>query len=72
MTDDLRLNFTGKAVLIIELENAGPMEFRFNDMNVLHKLVNILLDETTDEEMSLTAYDKDTEANLQKLLDTIE
>lgn len=72
MTDDLRLNFTGKAVLIVELENAGPMEFRFNDMDVLHKLVEVLLDKTTDEEMSLTAYDKDTEANLQNILNTIK
>ncbi len=68
--EDLKLNFTGKASLILELEDFGPMEFNFNDKQVVYDVVKLLIDNLGDIS-NVDAYDKRTEKSFRKLLDRI-
>lgn len=67
-TKSLNLNFTGKATLLIELEDFGPIEYRINDRKVVVELLKLLI-----EEMGPTtpvdSYDKKTQKKLETLLD---
>lgn len=67
-TNELKISFTGKATLIIELEEHGPIELRIHDKDVLLRVMSVVL-----EEMNYTtpvdSYDKKTEKKLTKLLD---
>jgi hypothetical protein len=66
--EEIKLNFTGKATILIELEDFGPIEYRINDMDVVINIVELLLAEmgTT---TPVNSYDKKTQKKLQKLLD---
>ena len=67
-TKSLNLNFTGRATLLIELEDFGPIEYRINDRKVVVELLKLLI-----EEMGPTtpvdSYDKKTQKKLETLLD---
>lgn len=65
---EMNLKFTGKATFIIDLEDAGPMEVRIHDKDVLLKLMSVVLEEMN-HTMSVDSYDKKTEKKLTKLLD---
>lgn len=64
----LNLNFTGKATILIELEDFGPIEYRINDRKVVVEMLKLLI-----EEMGPTtpvdSYDKKTQKKLETLLD---
>jgi hypothetical protein len=66
--EEIKLNFTGKATILIELEDFGPIEYRINDMDVVINILELLLAEmgTT---TPVNSYDKKTQKKLQKLLD---
>jgi hypothetical protein len=68
--EDLKLNFTGKASLVLELEDFGPMEFNFNDKQVVYDVVKLLID-NLGEISNVDAYDKKTEKSFRNLLDRI-
>ncbi len=65
---ELNLNFTGKATILIELEDFGPIEYRINDRKVVVEMLKLLI-----EEMGPTtpvdSYDKKTQKKLETLLD---
>lgn len=67
-TKELKLNFTGKATILIELEDFGPIEYRINDRKVVVEMLKLLIDEmgpTT----PVNSYDKKTQKKLETLLD---
>ena len=65
------LKFTGKMSILIEQENHGPIEFRFNDMDTVMAVVRVILDKT-DNKTSVNAYDTRTQKTFTKILDSIE
>ena len=65
------LKFTGKMSILIEQENHGPIEFRFNDMDTVMAVVRVILD-ATDNKTSVDAYDARTQKTFTKILDSIE
>jgi len=65
------LKFTGKMSILIEQENYGPIEFRFNDMDTVMAVVRVILDKT-DNKTSVDAYDTRTQKTFTKILDSIE
>jgi hypothetical protein len=69
--NDLQLKFTGKMSVLIELEGYGPLEFRVNDLDVVKKVVDVILD-VTDNITTVNSYGKREQKNMQKLLDGIE
>lgn len=67
---ELVLKFTGKASILIEQENYGPMEYRINDLDTVMKVFRVLLDElgpTT----PVNSYDARTQKTFTKILDDI-
>jgi len=65
---ELNLNFTGKATILIELEDFGPIEYRINDRKVVVEMLKLLIEEigpTT----PVDSYDKKTQKKLETLLD---
>jgi len=65
------LKFTGKMSILIEQENYGPIEFRFNDMDTVMSVVRVILDKTNNK-TSVDAYDTRTQKTFTKILDSIE
>lgn len=66
--DELRIEFTGKMSILIELENYGPMEYRLDDKDVCLKVFRLLIQEmgpTT----PVNSYNKRTENTFKKILD---
>jgi hypothetical protein len=70
VAEELKLMFTGKAALIIDLEGFGPMEFSFNDHVVLQKIVRIMLDELG-ELSTVNSYDDNMESVFRGVMDRI-
>jgi hypothetical protein len=68
---ELNLKFTGKMTILIELEGYGPLEFRVNDLDVVKKVADVILD-ATDNVTSVNSYGKREQKTMQKLLDGIE
>lgn len=69
--EGLKLDFTGKMSLLIELEGHGPIEFRINDKDVCIKIVQVLLNEMGTK-TTVNSYDEDTQLTFTKILDEIE
>jgi hypothetical protein len=65
---DITLDFTGKATLVVELVGYGPMEFRIDSKDTLMKIVRVLLEEMNNT-TTVDSYDKRTQNTLNKLLD---
>jgi hypothetical protein len=47
--DSLLLKFTGKATLILELEDFGPMTIGINDLELVTDLVKFVIENSEDE-----------------------
>ena len=70
-TPEFELKFTGKMSVLIEQENHGPIEFRFNDMDVVMAVVRVILDKMGNKS-TVDAYDARTHKTFTKILDSIE
>jgi hypothetical protein len=68
---ELNLKFTGKMSILIELEGYGPLEFRVNDLDVVKKVADVILN-ATDNITTVNAYGKREQKTMQKLLDGIK
>ena len=66
--ESLELKFTGKATLLVELENYGPIEWRIDDKDVLLEMLMIMLD-NMGHTSTVNSYDKRTEKTFKRLLD---
>jgi hypothetical protein len=68
--EGLKLDFTGKMSLLIELDGYGPMEFRINDKDVCLEIVRVLLKEMGTK-TTVDSYDDQTKSAFTKILDDI-
>lgn len=64
---ELSLTFTGKMVVIVELEEFGPMEFTIDDKDMAMDIMNVILG--VSGVMEPTFYSKTEEKTLKKLLE---
>lgn len=71
MDKELKLTFTGKMTILIELEEHGPLQYNINDLDTVMDVVRILL-KATNNKTSVNSYNKREEKQMQKLLDGIE
>lgn len=67
---DLKLDFTGKASLLIELKDYGPMQYRINDLDTVMKIVRVILD-ASNNTTTVDSYGKREEKTFTKILDDI-
>jgi hypothetical protein len=68
--EGLKLDFTGKMSLLIELDEHGPIEFRINDKDVCLKIVQVLLTEMG-ARTTVDSYDDETKSTFNKILNEI-
>ena len=66
--NELKFDFTGKMVVVLELDPYGPMEFRVDDKDVCTKIIRLLLKEMGPS-FPVDAYNKKTENTLRKIMD---
>lgn len=66
--DNLKLNMTGKATFVVELEDFGPIEYRINDRSVVVAMFKLLI-EQMGSTTPVDSYDKRTQKKLETLLD---
>jgi hypothetical protein len=67
--DDIKLDFTGKAIVLLELADYGPVEFSIDDKEIVAELLRVLI-----EDYAFTvrgAYDESTATQYKTLLDTV-
>jgi hypothetical protein len=69
--DGIRLNFTGKATLIIELEEFGPMTIGINDLDLVTDLVKFIMDNSEDD-FNVEPSDDEMTKRYQQVLDEIK
>jgi len=69
--DDIKLTFTGKMTILIELEEHGPIQYNINDLDVVTNVVRLILKET-DNKTPVNSYNKREQKTFQKLLDAFE
>jgi len=67
MENDLKLKFTGKAIVLIEIDEYGPIEFRIDDLNTVMQISKILLDASSNT-MTVNSYNKREENKMRNLL----
>ena len=67
-TKKLKLNFTGKATFLVELEDFGPIEYRIDDREVVLEIFKVLI-EKMGPTTPVDSYDKKTQKKLETLLD---
>lgn len=65
---DLRLDFTGVGVLVLELADYGPMDLRFSDHELMLKLLQVILDHS-DEPFEVLASDAAQQEASRQLLE---
>lgn len=65
--DDMHLTFTGKMVIIVELEEFGPMEFTIDDKDMVLDVMKVILGVSNN--FSVNSYSKRDEKTLKKLLE---
>lgn len=68
---ELSLKFTGKMSVLIEVEDYGPLQFRINDMELVKKVAEFIM-EVTDNKTTVDSYNKREEKTLKKILDEIK
>lgn len=56
---------------MIDLEGSGPLVYNVNDLEVVHKVVDLLL-EVTNDKTPVNSYNKREEAKFKKILESIE
>lgn len=66
-TDDIHLTFTGKMVIIVELEEFGPMEFTIDDKDMTLDIMKVMLGISNN--FTVNSYSKKEEKALKKLLE---
>jgi hypothetical protein len=57
--------------ILIEQENHGPIEFRFNDMDTVMAVVRVILDKMNNKTPKVDSYDDHTQKTFKKILDDI-
>jgi hypothetical protein len=65
---ELKLNFTGKATFLVELDDFGPIEYRIDDREVVLEIFKVLV-EKMGPTTPIDSYDKRTQKKLETLLD---
>lgn len=68
---DLKLNFTGKASVLVELEDYGPMQYRINDLDTVIKIIRVILD-ASNNTTTVDSYNAREQKTFTKILDNIE
>ena len=63
--DTFEFKFTGKATLIIEMEDSNPMEMQVDDMPMVTQLVKTFTEDTTS--FTVDPYSEKHGRKLQKL-----
>ena len=71
LVDGLKLKFTGKMTMIIELEEHGPLIYNINDLTAVSDAVRVILD-YTDNTTPVNSYNKREEAKFKKILESFE
>lgn len=71
LVDELKLKFTGKMTMIIELEEHGPLVYNINDLAAVSDAVGVILD-YTDNTTPVNSYNKREEIKFRKILDGFE
>jgi hypothetical protein len=66
--DSLKLDFTGKMVVVIDLEGYGPMELKVDDKEVTLAVIKLILDLTG----NVSTVDSYTTAEGKKLKKMLE
>jgi hypothetical protein len=67
---ELKLQFTGKMSILVELEDHGPIQWRINDKDTTMEVVRVLLN--MNNITSVDGYDKREQKTFEKILDGIE
>ena len=70
-SNNLKLDFTGKMSILIELEEYGPMQYRINDFDTVMKIVKVILD-ASNNTTTVDSYNAREQKTFQKILDGIE
>lgn len=71
MSDELRLDFTGKMSIVLELVDYQPIAFHINDMDAVKDAIGIIL-RYSDHSSSVKAQTKAETRRLKKILEDIE
>lgn len=70
-SNNLKLDFTGKMSILIELKDYGPMQYRINDFDTVMKIMRVILD-ASNNTTTVDSYGKREQKTFQKILDGIE
>lgn len=66
--DSLRLDFTGKMLIIIDTDEWGPIEFNVNDKETVLEVMRTLINRS-DNNWSVDSYTKTEGKKLKKMVD---
>lgn len=69
MSDEFKLDITGKVVVLIELADHGPMELSFNDKATALNILDVLINEKPFTVRG--AYEEEQGTQFQSLLDSV-
>ena len=67
MNDELRMTPTGKAIVLVELEEHGPIEWRINDKQIVLELIRVILNES-EHQTTVNSYNKKEEKKMRDML----
>jgi len=70
-SNNLKLDFTGKMSILIELEEYGPMQYRINDFDTVMKIMRVISD-ASNNTTTVDSYNAREQKTFQKILDGIE
>ena len=70
-SNNLKLDFTGKMSILIELKDYGPMQYRINDFDTVMKIMRVILD-ASNNTTTVDSYNAREQKTFQKILDGIE
>jgi len=70
-SNNLKLDFTGKMSILIELKDYGPMQYRINDFDTVMKIMRVILD-ASNNTTTVDSYNAQEQKTFQKILDGIE
>ena len=66
---EVKLKFTGKMSILIELEGSGPMQWRVNDADITMEIARIMLSHMNNK-LSVDSYDTKEQNTFTKILDS--
>ena len=70
-SNNLKLDFTGKMSILIELKDYGPMQYRINDFDTVMKIMRVISD-ASNNTTTVDSYNAREQKTFQKILDGIE